>query len=549
MSHTPLFDQLLRTLRLARFADVHGLSTSAALEQAAALEASRAAQRATRREFLRHVVGGAGALAVSAGLHDKALALGKGQGGNASGPSIGIIGAGLAGLVCADELRQAGIAATLYEAANRVGGRQWSLAGLFPGQVVERGGELIDNLHKTMLGYVNEFNLTREDGNQSSGETAYYVDGQHYTEAEVVNSYRAFVAAMRSDLRRLSSAPTADVHNAYDVMLDNLSLAEYLETRGADDLLTRVMTTAYEGEYGLAADVQSSLNFLMLIHADKRSKLALWGVFSDERFHVVEGNEAIAQGIAARLTGPTHLGMRLTALRQLASGQLEATFSQSGKTVTRTHDAMVVTLPFSVLREVRLDASLALTPGHIKAIQELSYGTNAKTMVGFTARPWVDQGYSGELYAAGLPDVQVTWETNPINATPTRGVLTDYSSGQRGLALGTTNIQTATERWLDQLDQVFPGVRAAARRHTRGHLVLHHEPWPSHALSKGSYTCYTTGQFTTIAGNEGKPAGNLHFAGEHTNSFYVWQGFMEGACLSGIQAAREILADIKTKRL
>lgn len=52
---------------------------------------------------------------------------------------------------------------------------------------------------------------------------------------------------------------------------------------------------------------------------------------------------------------------------------------------------------------------------------------------------------------------------------------------------------------------------------------------------------YKTGQFTTIAGNEGKPAGNLFFAGEHANSFCVWQGFMEGAALSGIDAAKAIL--------
>ena len=57
------------------------------------------------------------------------------------------------------------------------------------------------------------------------------------------------------------------------------------------------------------------------------------------------------------------------------------------------------------------------------------------------------------------------------------------------------------------------------------------------------------GQFTSIAGNEGTPVGNLYFAGEHANSFYEWQGFMEGAALSGIQAATEILQDIKAGRL
>jgi monoamine oxidase len=42
-----------------------------------------------------------------------------------------------------------------------------------------------------------------------------------------------------------------------------------------------------------------------------------------------------------------------------------------------------------------------------------------------------------------------------------------------------------------------------------GKYVAHLEHWPSNPLSRGSYTSYKPGQFTTIAGNEGKPVGNL----------------------------------------
>lgn len=55
--------------------------------------------------------------------------------------SVGIVGAGLAGLACADALKTRGIRALLYDAATRTGGRCWSLRGFFPGQVAERGGE------------------------------------------------------------------------------------------------------------------------------------------------------------------------------------------------------------------------------------------------------------------------------------------------------------------------------------------------------------------------------------------------------------------------
>ena len=64
-------------------------------------------------------------------------------------------------------------------------------------------------------------------------------------------------------------------------------------------------------------------------------------------------------------------------------------------------------------------------------------------------------------------------------------------------------------------------------------------------LNSGSYTSYLPGQFTTIAGLEGLPAGSLYFAGEHANSFYEFQGFLEGAALSGIAAAAAILKPAK----
>ena len=87
----------------------------------------------------------------------------------------------------------------------------------------------------------------------------------------------------------------------------------------------------------------------------------------------------------------------------------------------------------------------------------------------------------------------------------------------------------------------MPGAKAAATK-VGGNYVAHLEHWPSNPLTRGSYTCYLPGQFTEICGNEGKSVGNLHFCGEHANSFYDWQGFMEGALLSGIDVAAEVLA-------
>jgi monoamine oxidase len=64
--------------------------------------------------------------------------------------------------------------------------------------------------------------------------------------------------------------------------------------------------------------------------------------------------------------------------------------------------------------------------------------------------------------------------------------------------------------------------------------------WPTFAWTKGSYSCYKPGQWTTIAGAEGLPVGNLFFAGEHCS--YDFQGYMNGAAQSGLDTAKAIMA-------
>jgi monoamine oxidase len=208
---------------------------------------------------------------------------------------------------------------------------------------------------------------------------------------------------------------------------------------------------------------------------------------------------------------------------------------------------VVFAIPFSTLREVELDASLGLPDWKKFAIEELRYGTNAKMMVGFDRRPWLAQGSNGASYS-DLAHHQTTWETNPTKATDLHAILTDYSGGNRGASLDSKNVQTEAESFLTDLNRVYPGALAAASR-PAGSFRVHLEHWSSNPFVKGSYTCNHPGYFTTIADNEAKPIGNLYFAGEHTSSFYEFQGFMEGAALSGIRVAREILQDIKVGAL
>jgi monoamine oxidase len=529
MSRTPLFHSLRRSIRLARGARLAGHSPAEAVERWREAAVSR-------RAFLK----ASAAAAAGVALESCAARTGARRPAPAGRrDEVVIVGAGIAGLVAAHRLDQAGVPVRIFEAQNRTGGRMLSLRGQFPdGQVVELGGELIDTEHKRLQALCAELGLALDDLPETDKDVArdtWFFGGRRRSDAEVVEAFTPIVARIDAD-----TAPFREKDVTYREpngaeALDRISIDEWLDRAGVTGWVRTLLDVAYTTEYGLETDRQSALNFLQMIGTESDS-FKVYGD-SDERYHVKGGNDLVVGALARGLAGRIETGSVLEAVSRRPDGQLRLSLRRGA--ASRVVDApyVVLALPFTLLRDVRLD--LELPPVKRKAIAELGYGTNAKLMVGFADRVWRKAHGSNGSLTTDL-SLQTTWETSR-GQSGGAGVITNFTGGEHGVALGQGTAADQAAAVVRDLEAVFPGVSAAraGMKEVRFH-------WPSHPWTRGSYASYLVGQWTSICGAEAEAVGPLRFAGEHCS--LAAQGFMEGGCETGEAAAEVLLEEMGVKK-
>ena len=521
--------------------------------------ANKTAKNFSRRKFIENSTKGALAVAMASSLPllNGCDSISEEEKKNETDPiknsniQIAIIGGGIAGLHCAYQLKKAGIKSTVYEASGRVGGRILTHynntmgINIFP----EFGGDFLDSSHADMLNLAKEFNLELIDLEKEKEEKnlkgeIYYFDNRNISEKEIVREFSKIAGNIKTDIDSLGE--NYDTPEA--INLDNTPLDEYISNLKCSKWMKKLLMASFAAEYGLECSEQSTLNMLDMINPDTSDGFKVFGD-SDERFRVKGGNSKVVEELSKKLGNEAiKINYHLAAIEDTDDGKFLLSFENNEKVAA---DYVVLAIPFTILRNVPMQLK-ALTPEKIKAINELGMGNNTKLVLAYDGSPWKEapNQATGRMCQA---EISNGWDGG-YNKDPRNpfGVYVCYFGGDPSQKLSDSSFknamappshvwktelpETTVNRLSKEMDKSFPG---SHKKFINKHVFVN---WIQFPYTRGSYSCYKTGQWSTIAGEEIKPAGNVFFAGEHCSTDF--QGFMNGGAETGRLAAGEIIKKI-----
>ena len=507
-----------------------------ALRQAQAAHGPVSAPRLSRRRLL--------GTALAVGGHGLAPRLALGRPGD---PRIAIVGAGIAGLTAAWQLRKKGLKATVYEARGRVGGRMLSRVGMVePGIVDDFGGSFVNTDHTDLRALLKEFDHSLYDRRTDPGrldvrKTAWFVDHRTVDEAEIADGLRLIAHQIVADAERVD----ADFDRLAP-QFDRLTAKAYLDQHAGlirAPFARQLLENAIRSEYGAEPEQSSALQLLFLLPTVRGKAVELLA-YSDEAHVVREGSGRLPERMAARLGEQVQLGMPLIALADAGRGY-ELTFAGGASDTARRvrADLVILALPFTTLRRVKL--ALDLPALLRRCINEVGLGLNEKLFVGYRERVWHrEDGFAVEHWVDDSLDFPLVWDDSQRQPGQRHGVLNFFVGGDQVAPALAGSTAKVGRRFVAQLDKALPGTAAFA---TGNYLRTR---WSREPYTRGSYTNLMPGQYTRFAANRWIEAddpdervevgfGNLLFAGEHTSDEFY--GFMNGGAQTGRLAAEAAL--------
>jgi monoamine oxidase len=441
-----------------------------------------------------------------------------------------VLGAGIAGLVAAYELKQQGHDVVVLEAQNRVGGRILTCRDFAPGLYAEFGAMRIPRSHDLTLKYCAKFELPMQPFVMGNPRGLVHICGERMTMEDAQKS----PDRLPFDLEPHERGKTADelwAHAIADIkaLLDRDGASAWEQIRARFDQYSLYEFLKYRNFSKGAIEYYAVMNF---VEADMNNAVMevlredLEGAYVDMQT-IDGGMDQLPRAFYAALQQEVRFGAEVCAIDQDTAGVTVHFRTEAGR-FSVAGDYCICTLPFPCLRTIELGRPFSRDK--MRAIRQLNYHASTKILFQVRHRFWEQEdGIVGGASVTDLPIRRINYP--PLSPHTDRGVLlASYTWGQDALQWGAMDPETRLEEALDDVSRLHPRIREEFETGTS-------YAWYGDRWARGAFALFAPEQQTDLQAAIVRPEGRVHFAGEHCSLYHAW---IQGALESGIRAAKEV---------
>ncbi len=455
---------------------------------------------------------------------------------------ITIVGAGLAGLVAASLLKEAGHKVVIIESNNRVGGRVYTIRSPFSNGLYFNVGPMrIPDSHFLTLEYIKKFGLSLNLFINRTPIDILYFNGiktrlntfEHHPNIlnfPVAPNERGKSAevlwklAIQPIMNFVNQNPTKN-WSYVEKEFKNYSLGSFLKfyhyqygktfSDGAVDMIGALLDLeAYMG-----------ISFIEALREEI--------YFRSSRFYeITGGKDLLPRAFITQLKEGIIFNQRMTKISQSNSNiSIHSTHQETHEPSIITGDLAIITIPFSVLRFVEIEPYHSFSYYKRRAIRELNYMAATKIGIEFKSRFWERFDQSG---GKSITDLPIRFTYYPSQGIGTKGpavVLASYTWADEALTWNGLSNDERVQYALKNLAEIY-----GAQVYSEFVTGISYS-WVDNPYSSGAFTAFEPGQETELYPYIPIPEGRVHFAGEHTTLTHAW---MQGGIESGIRVANEV---------